>query len=360
MQTITDFAFPTPFSTDPLINYDAAKRRAMQVEEEDVQFDVARCQVTDDMELQTQIGTFPIHQHAMKQVAKMVRYPTSNFKTALPVDRVAGDMNILLTDYPEDLNVVCRLQNGNIYAFYPIGRRTHIPPMLKQTAELADMLINDFTQAKGDVETRADFRNGVFRTSMLAKNENIAFPDDPSYGALIMDFFSRDSAGAQSGYHLLRTSCTNSSVFHREGGWTYAGADRDLSLDLYVAQYKQAKRTLHLLGKVYRDLKMHRIDSKLEFGIWEKMVREFMGRETPHVLTKWYELDVNDTHYYDPDEAAGKERDNVYALFNDITYYSRYGACAPEIKEKASLCAGSVFKRFYNKHLDEFYETEGA
>ena len=269
----------------------------------------------------------------MDQVMKITEMKKTQLEK-LGEEKFIENINYIMNDRA-NTDYVLRTVNGVAYSILKQGERRHNPLTHKAFLNgVADMVGNEFNN--DELWSITNDGHGIrVLTTHPTKEFDIGGGDIQREG---LEFRNNDVSLKMSfHYHLLRTACTNSTVFPN-----YFAAERDSNEGQHgFERFLRDSMRMFDEGKeilpVYQDMKATGLSEETFGEIFDKLDKA-CKKDTTKILVPYLMADFS-TNRVMFNEKKITER-TEWDLFNDLTHYSK--GCHPAVQQKAQQIAGEM------------------
>ena len=269
----------------------------------------------------------------MDQVMKMTEMKKTQLEKLGEV-KFIENINYIMNDR-SNTDYVLRTVNGVAYSILKQGQRRHNPLNHKHFLNgVAEMIGNEFSDDKmWNITTNGHGLRVL--TTHPSRSFDVGGGDIQREG---LEFRNNDVNLKMSfHYHLLRTACTNSTIFPN-----YFAAERDSNDGPHgFERFLRDSMRMFSEGKdlipVYQELRNTPLDEETFGEVFDKLDKVSKS-DTPKILVPYLMADFS-TNRILFNEKKITERTR-WDLFNDITHYSK--GCKPSVQQKAQAIAGEM------------------
>jgi hypothetical protein len=269
----------------------------------------------------------------MDQVMKMTEMKKTQLEK-LGEEKFIENVNFIMNDRSQT-DYVLRTVNGVAYSILKQGQRRHNPINHKAFLNgIVDMVGNEFND-QGMWSITTDGHGLRVLTTHPTKHFDVGMGDIQREG---LEFRNNDVNLKMSfHYHLLRTACTNSTIFPN-----YFAAERD-SNDGPHGFDRFLRDSMRMFGEgkdivpVYNQMQTTQLDPDVFGEVFDKLDKA-ARKDTEKILVPYLMADFV-TNRIAFNEKKILER-TEWDLFNDLTHYSK--TCSPAVQQKAQAIAGEM------------------
>jgi len=269
----------------------------------------------------------------MDQVMKMTEMKKTQLEK-LGEEKFIENINYIMNDRSQN-DYVLRVANGVAYSILKQGQRRHNPINHKAFLNgVVDMVGTEFND-QGMWSITTDGHGLRVLTTHPTKHFDVGKGDIQREG---LEFRNNDVNLKMSfHYHLLRTACTNSTIFPN-----YFAAERD-SNDGPHGFERFLRDSMRMFGEgkdivpVYKQMQETALDPDTFGEVFDKLDKA-AKKDTEKILHEFLMAD------FVTNRIAFNERKIVerteWDLFNDLTHHSK--TCSPAVQQKAQAIAGEM------------------